>query len=104
MSSTIWLSIRSGSSERLIRSLRLDLMRVARRWKKPMSVSRYSGNGLNHGAEDRYVLAQRDVDVGQHGFQLVQIEALELEGGRQHDLLVLQAERGVKEGAGVQLQ
>ena len=43
------------------------------------------------------MLAQRDVDVGQHGFELVQVEALELERRRQHDLLVLQTERGVQE-------
>src|SRR3954469_15427287 len=96
--------MRSGSSERLIRSLRLDLMSVARRWKKPMTGFSTSGSGLNHGAQDRYVLAQRDVDVGQHGFELVQIQALELERGGQHDLVVLEPECRVQERAGVQLE
>jgi hypothetical protein len=42
MSMTTWFSIFSGSSERLIRSFKFDLMRVARRAKIPISLALHS--------------------------------------------------------------
>src|SRR4051812_16270352 len=42
MSITTWFSIFSGSSERLIRSLRFDLMRTARRAKIPIDLALHS--------------------------------------------------------------
>src|SRR5258708_4684272 len=79
-------------------------MRVASLEKNPgIWVSR-SGTGGDHTAQDGYVLAERDVDVGQHGFQLVQVETIELERRREHDLVAFEPVGCVKQRTGVQLE
>ena len=89
MSRTTWFSIFSGSSERLMRSLRLILMSCARRLKIPMrSLSLPFGArqaSLRQLGERRQLLRERHVDLVERGLELVEVEVLELERAREDD-------------------
>src|SRR4029079_3588273 len=103
MSMTTWFSIFSGSSERLMRSFKFDLMRVARRAKIPISVglssenwSRESGElGGGQVVQRRHVPREREVEIAQDGLELVEIEVVERQGRRAHDGVIVDAVGGV---------
>src|SRR6478735_7290849 len=107
MSSTIWLSIFSGSSEVLIRSFRLLFSMAARRAKIPMSCAlsvlgrRLLGAKF---AERGHLIGECQIQIRKHRFELVQVQTLQLERCTEHDALAFDAIRGVHQGSRVEHQ
>src|SRR3984885_9225492 len=94
-----------------MRSLRFDLMSCERRLKIPIVLcpSSKPATGLRgllfrEIREQRHMLCQREVDLVECRFELVEIEILELERARENDPLVVDAVARVHERLGVQLE